>query len=81
MVTIKSAQLAGIDPQDPARLTLGSNMGMRENKTIEAIVEVTDMPIESYCPKDLAPLIHGRAAASWPGNGTRPAKTFSARAR
>jgi len=61
LITIQTAQLAGVDPQDPARLSLSGSMGMRENKSIEVIVQVTAMPIEQMLPEGLAPLIHGRA--------------------
>jgi len=61
MLTINDAELTGIDPSDPARLSLHGNVGQRENKEIEAIVEVTEMPIEQMLPEQIAPLIHGRA--------------------
>lgn len=61
VVTILTAQLTGVDPQDAARLTLSGSIGMRENKSIEALVQVKDMPIEQMLPEGLAPLIHGRA--------------------
>ena len=61
MITINDAELAGVDPNDPARMSLHGNIGMRDNKEIEAIVQVTEMPIEQMLPENLAPLIHGRA--------------------
>ena len=61
LITITDAHLAGVDPRDAARLTLSGSIGMRENKSIQAIVSIKDMPIEQMLPADLAPLIHGRA--------------------
>jgi hypothetical protein len=58
-VTIYTAQLAGIDPQDPARLTLSGRIGMREDKSIDANVSVTEMSIEKILPENLRGLIHG----------------------
>ncbi len=60
MVTIEEAELSGLDPNDPARMTLHGELGQREDKTVKAIVEVTQMPIEQMLPAELAPLIHGR---------------------
>lgn len=67
LITISTAQLTGVDPLDLARLTLSGSIGMRENKSIEALVQVKNMPIEQMLPEDLAPLIHGRATGeiSW----------------
>jgi hypothetical protein len=67
LVTIMAARLVGIAPNDTAQLTLSGSIGMRENKSIEAIVQVKDMPIEQMLPPDLAALIHGRAtgALAW----------------
>lgn len=61
VVTVTDAQLVAMEPGDPAWMTLHGNIGMRENKEIEAIVEVNEMPIEQMLPENLAPLIHGRA--------------------
>jgi hypothetical protein len=58
-ITIYTAQLAGIDPQDPARLTLSGRVGMREDKSINAIVDVNEMSIEKILPENLRSLIHG----------------------
>jgi hypothetical protein len=62
MVTVSEARLTAVDPTDPARLTLSGVIGMRENKEVDAHVDVVDMPIEQIMPEDLAPLIHGRAS-------------------
>ena len=62
MVTVSEARLAAVIPADPARLTLSGIIGMRENKEVDANVEVVDMPIEQLMPEDLATLIHGRAS-------------------
>jgi hypothetical protein len=59
-ITIDTAQLAGIDPQDPARLMLSGRVGMREDKSMDAEVEVTEMSIEKILPENLRPLIHGK---------------------
>ena len=59
-ITIYTAQLAGIDPQDPARLTLSGRIGMREDKSIDADVDVTEMSIEKILPENLRPLIQGK---------------------
>ncbi|MCE0521885.1 MAG: hypothetical protein LV480_03135 [Methylacidiphilales bacterium] len=59
-ITIYTAQLAGIDPGDPARLVLSGRIGMREDKSIDANVEVNEMSIENILPENLRPLIHGK---------------------
>jgi hypothetical protein len=61
VVTINDAELVGLAPNDTARMSLHGNIGMRDNKEIEAIVEITEMPIEQMLPENIAPLIHGRA--------------------
>jgi len=61
-ITIYTAQLAGIDPADPARLTMSGRVGMREDKSIHAEVEVNEMPIEKILPENLRPLIHGKVS-------------------
>ncbi len=61
MLTIEDAQLVAIDPADPARMNLHGNMGQREDKTINAIVEISQMPIEQMMPAEIAPMVHGRA--------------------
>ena len=60
MVTIEDAELAGIDPMDPARMSLQGQLGQHADKTIKAIIEVTEMPIEQMMPADIAPVVHGR---------------------
>jgi hypothetical protein len=62
LITITAAQLAAVDPTDPARLTLSGKLGMRENKAIDATVDVVQMPIEQILPENLKALIHGRAS-------------------
>jgi hypothetical protein len=62
LITISTAQLAAIDPADPARVTLNGQLGMRENKAIDATVEIVQMPIERILPENLQSLIHGRAS-------------------
>ena len=59
-ITIYTAQLAGVDPQDPARLTLSGRIGMREDKSIDADVDVTEMSIANILPENLRPLIQGK---------------------
>jgi hypothetical protein len=61
MLTIEAAELTAIDPADPARLTIIGNMGQREDKTINAIVDVYQMPLDKVLPPGLASEIHGRA--------------------
>ena len=61
LVTIMTAQLVGVAPNDTAQLTLSGSIGMRENKSIEALVQIKDMPIEQILPAELSTLIHGRA--------------------
>jgi len=63
-ITIYSAQLAGIDPQDPARLTLSGRVGMREDKSIDADVTVNEMSIEKILPENLRPLIQGKISGN-----------------
>ena len=62
LITVTGAQLVGMDPADPARLTLYGSIGMRENKAIDATVDLVSMPIDEVLPSDLAGLIHGRAS-------------------
>ena len=66
-ITIYTAQFAGIDPADPARLTLRGRIGMREDKSINADVEVNEMSIEKILPENLRPLLHGKVTGklSW----------------
>ncbi len=61
MLTIETAQLSAIDPSDPARMTISGNMGQREDKTINAIVDIEQMPLDKVLPASLAAEIHGRA--------------------
>jgi hypothetical protein len=60
-IRVYTAQLAGIDPADPARVTLRGTIGMRENKAIEAGGQITEIPIEQILPEDLRNVVHGRA--------------------
>lgn len=71
-ITIYTAQLAGIDPQDPARLNLSGRVGMREDKSIDADVEVNEMSIENILPENLRPLIQGKISGklTWHRNTT-----------
>lgn len=59
-ITIYTTQLAGIDPGDPTHLVLSGRMGMREDKSIDADVDVNEMSIEKILPENLRPLIHGK---------------------
>jgi hypothetical protein len=61
VITIYTAQLAGLDPADPARVTLSGSIGMRENKAIEASGQIVEVPIEQILPADLRSVVHGRA--------------------
>ncbi len=71
-ITIYTAQLAGINPQDPARLTLSGRIGMREDKSIDADVDVTEMSIEKILPENLRPLIQGKISGklTWHRNAS-----------
>jgi hypothetical protein len=62
LITVYTAQMAGLDPNDPARLTLHGSIGMRENKAIDASVDLVQIPIDQVLPNDLSHLIHGRAS-------------------
>jgi hypothetical protein len=62
LITIYTAQLAAIKPDDPARITLSGKLGMRDNKSIDANVQIVQMPIEQILPENLRSLIHGRAS-------------------
>ena len=64
MLTITAGEMTSVDPQDPARLNMYGSMGQRENKTIDATVQIIEMPIAQVLPPDLAPLIHGRASGN-----------------
>jgi len=59
-VTIEDAELRGIDPADPVRMSLHAELGQRQDKTIKAIIDVTQMPIEQMLPPDVAAVVHGR---------------------
>ncbi len=59
-ITVYTAQLAGIDPADPARLTMSGRVGMREDKSVHADVDVNEMSIEKILPENLRQLIHGK---------------------
>jgi hypothetical protein len=61
VITVYTAQLAGLDPADPARVTLSGSIGMRQNKTIEATGQIVEVPIEQILPADLQSVVHGRA--------------------
>jgi hypothetical protein len=60
MVTIEDAELSGIDPADPVRMSLHGQLGQRQDKTVKAIIDVTQMPIGQMLPADVAPVVHGR---------------------
>ncbi len=60
-ITVYTAQLQGIDPADPARVTLSGTIGMREDKSIQAEGDVKEIPIEQILPEDLRSSVHGRA--------------------
>ncbi len=60
LVTIEEAQLSGVDPADPVRMSLHAELGQREDKTIKAIIDVTQMPIDQMLPGELADQAHGR---------------------
>ena len=62
LITVSTARLTALDPADPARLELHGALGMRENKSIDASVDLVDMPIEQILPAELASRIHGRAS-------------------
>jgi hypothetical protein len=72
LITVYTAQLAGLDPADPARVTLSGSIGMRENKTIEAAGEIAEIPIEQILPEDLRSVVHGRATGklTWKRDAT-----------
>ena len=72
LIRVDTAQLAGLDPGDPARVSLRGTIGMRENKAIEATGEVTEIPIEQILPEDLSAVVHGRATGqiTWKRDAT-----------
>jgi hypothetical protein len=72
VITVYTAQLAGLDPADPARVTLSGSIGMRENKAIEATGRITEIPIEQILPEDLRSVVHGRATGqlTWKRDST-----------
>ena len=63
-ITVYTAQLVGLDPADPASLTLSGRIGMREDKSIDATVAVNEMEIEKILPENLRPLIHGKISGN-----------------
>jgi hypothetical protein len=71
-ITVYTAQLAGLNPADPARVTLSGTIGMRENKAIAARGEITAIPMERVLPEDLRAVVHGRATGqlTWQRDAT-----------
>jgi hypothetical protein len=61
LIRVYTAQLAGLDPGDPARVTLSGTIGMRENKAIEASGAITEIPIGQILPEELRTVVQGRA--------------------
>jgi hypothetical protein len=51
--------LSGLDG-DAARMSLRAELGQRQDKTIRAIIEVTEMPVEQMLPAEVASVVHGR---------------------
>ena len=72
VITVYTAQLAGVDPADPARVSLSGSIGMREDKAIEARGAITAIPIEQILPEDLRGVVHGRATGqlTWKRDST-----------
>lgn len=66
-VTIEDAQLSGLTPADPVRMSLKAELGQRQDKTIKAIIDVTQMPIEQMLPPEVASVVRGRMTGhvSW----------------
>jgi len=62
LIRVYTAQLTGLDPSDPARVTLSGTIGMRENKAIEASGQIAEIPIEQILPAELRSVVHGRAS-------------------
>ena len=60
MVTIEDAELRSVEAADPARMSMHAQLGQREDKTIKAILDVTEMPIEQMLPPEVAQVVHGR---------------------
>jgi len=71
-ITVYTAQLAGLEPAEPARVTLSGTIGMRENKAIAARGEITAIPIEQVLPEDLRSVVHGLATGqlTWKRDAT-----------
>ncbi len=61
MLTFEDVELSGLNSNDPTRMVLRGNMGQREDKTVNALVEIVAMPIEQVMPPALASMVHGRA--------------------
>jgi hypothetical protein len=74
MVDIRFARLEGLDG-DPARMSVQGRMGMRDDKSIKARVEMTRMPFAQVMPEDWKGRLEGRitAKAAWEtdASGTR----------
>jgi hypothetical protein len=72
VIRVYTSELAGIDPGDPARVTLQGSIGMREDKTVDASGQITEIPIEQILPADLRTVVHGRATGkfSWQRDAT-----------
>ncbi len=71
-IHVYAAQLTGIDPSDPARVSLSGTIGMRDNKAIDASGQITEIPIEQVLPEDLRAVVHGRATGqlTWKRDAT-----------
>ena len=63
LITIYDIELVGLNG-DPARFSLKGEMGMREDKHIDATVGLVEVPIEQIMPAELAHLVHGRATGN-----------------
>ncbi len=59
-VTIEDAELRAPDPADPARMSLHAELGQREDKTIKAIISVTQMPVAQMLSPEVAAVVQGR---------------------
>ena len=61
-IKVYAGEFSGIEPGSTTRLSLSGRMGMREDKSIDATGDFTDLPISEALPKELRSLIHGTAS-------------------
>jgi|GEM_PF-2678172 len=63
-ITIDTAQLVGLGPNDPSRITLSGRIGQHADKSIDATLAMNEISIEKILPENLRPLIRGNVSGN-----------------